>query len=80
MAKGRILVIDDDPMIREILKAMLESESYEVTLADDGKVGVEYLDKEPRPITYSLIGLAIVIGAFVISNIVTSLASSAFGG
>lgn len=61
MSKGRILVIDDDPMIREILKAMLESESYEVTLADDGKVGVELLDKEPRPINYTLIVLDVIM-------------------
>lgn len=61
MGKKRVLVIDDDPMIREILKAMLESEAYEVTLADDGKVGVEILDKEPRPVNYSLIVLDVIM-------------------
>jgi hypothetical protein len=40
----------------------------------------EYLDRGKRTITYALIGLAITIGAFVLSNIVTSLATSAFGG
>ena len=40
----------------------------------------EHLDLAKRTITYALIGLAITIGAFVISNIVTTLASSAFGG
>ena len=40
----------------------------------------EHLDRGKRTITYALIGLAITIGAFVISNIVTTLASSAFGG
>lgn len=39
----------------------------------------EHLDRGKRTITYSLIGLAIVIGAFVISNIVTTLATNAFG-
>lgn len=39
----------------------------------------EHLDRGKRTITWSLIGLAIVIGAFVISNIVTTLASNAFG-
>jgi hypothetical protein len=39
----------------------------------------EHLDRGKRTITYSLIGLAIVIGAFVISQIVTTLASNAFG-
>ncbi len=40
----------------------------------------EQLDKAKRTLTWSAIGLAIVIAAFVISNIVTSLATSAFGG
>ena len=40
----------------------------------------EHLDRGKRTITYALIGLAITIGAFVLSNIVTTLASSAFGG
>ena len=40
----------------------------------------EHLDRGKRTITYALIGLAITIGAFVISNIVTSLATNAFGG
>lgn len=40
----------------------------------------EHLDRGKRTITYALIGLAITIGAFVLSNIVTSLATSAFGG
>jgi hypothetical protein len=39
----------------------------------------EQLDKAKRTITWSAIGLAIVIAAFVISNIVTSLATQAFG-
>ena len=40
----------------------------------------EHLDRGKRTITWSLVGLAIVIGAFVISNIVTTLATNAFGG
>lgn len=37
------------------------------------------LDRAKRTIMHSLYGLAIVIGAFVISNIVTELATKAFG-
>lgn len=40
----------------------------------------EQLDKAKRTLTWSAIGLAIVIAAFVISNIVTTLATQAFGG
>lgn len=39
----------------------------------------EKLDQAKRTLFYSAIGLAIVIAAFVISNIVTSLATKAFG-
>jgi uncharacterized membrane protein len=39
----------------------------------------EQLDKAKRTLTWSAIGLAIVIAAFVISNIVTNLATQAFG-
>jgi Type IV secretion system pilin len=37
------------------------------------------LEKAKRTILYSAIGLAITIAAFVLSNIVSGLASSAFG-
>ena len=40
----------------------------------------EQLDKAKRTITWSAIGLAIVIAAFVLANIVTSLARQSFGG
>lgn len=39
----------------------------------------ERLDKSKQTLIWSGIGLAIVIGAFVISNIVTDLATNAFG-
>jgi TRAP-type C4-dicarboxylate transport system permease small subunit len=39
----------------------------------------EHLDKAKRTILYSAIGLSVTIAAFVISNIVTTLASNAFG-
>lgn len=39
----------------------------------------ERLDKSKQTLIWSAVGLAIVIGAFIISNIVTDLATSAFG-
>jgi TRAP-type C4-dicarboxylate transport system permease small subunit len=39
----------------------------------------EHLDRAKRTITWSAIGLAITIAAFVIANIVTTLATGAFG-
>lgn len=40
----------------------------------------EALDRSKKTIVYSAIGLAIVVAAFVLSNIVEELANSAFGG
>ena len=40
----------------------------------------EVLDRSKRTLFFSGIGLAITIGAFVLSNIVTTLATNAFGG
>ena len=39
----------------------------------------EHLDRSKRTLLWSGIGLAIVIAAFVISNIVTTIATNAFG-
>jgi type IV secretion system pilin len=39
----------------------------------------EHLDKAKRTIFFSATGLAITIAAFVLSNIVTTLATNAFG-
>lgn len=39
----------------------------------------EHLDRSKRTLLYSAIGLAITIAAFVLSNIVTEIATSAFG-
>lgn len=39
----------------------------------------ENLDRSKKTIMYSAVGLAIVLGSFVFSNIVTQLATTAFG-
>ena len=39
----------------------------------------ENLDRSKRTVLYSAVGLAIVLGAFVLSNVVTQLATTAFG-
>lgn len=59
--KKRVLVVDDDPMIRGLVQAMLEAEGYEVTLAEDGAKGIEVLDKEPRPVNFTLVILDVIM-------------------
>ncbi len=40
MNKQEILVIDDEPQIRKLLKIILESQDYKVTLASNGTEGI----------------------------------------
>ena len=41
MARRKILVVDDEPQVCELIKAYLEKDGYEVILAGDGKSAVE---------------------------------------
>jgi two-component system KDP operon response regulator KdpE len=41
MKKLKILVIDDEPQLRKLLKLSLDASDYEVVLADSGKLGVQ---------------------------------------
>ena len=41
----KILVIDDDPAFRDIIKAGLETAHYEVSLAASGEVGLQKISK-----------------------------------
>jgi len=45
---AHVLVIDDDPLFREIAREMLLQADHTVTLADDGSA-VDRLDLEPPP-------------------------------
>lgn len=42
---ARILVIEDDEIVRGVIRRVLKAKGYEVEEAEDGKVGVEMYDK-----------------------------------
>jgi len=44
---GKILVIDDEPEIRLMFRALLEAEGHTVLDAEDGGRGLEMFDREP---------------------------------
>jgi PAS domain S-box-containing protein len=53
---GRVLVIDDDPSIRERMKFQLQKQGYEVFLAEGGSRGVELaLSEKPDVIVLDLL-------------------------
>ncbi|MDH4230647.1 MAG: sigma-54 dependent transcriptional regulator [Nitrospirota bacterium] len=41
--KGRILIVEDEKSMREVLGILLEEEGYEITPASNGLEGIEYL-------------------------------------
>ena len=43
----KVLVIDDEPIVRISCKRTLVPEGYDVTLADSGRAGIEILEKDP---------------------------------
>jgi DNA-binding response OmpR family regulator len=43
MSRARILVVDDDPSMRDLLRGMLERAGYEVAEAEDGRSGLRDL-------------------------------------
>jgi two-component system response regulator PilR (NtrC family) len=44
--KGKILIVEDEENMREVLKILLEGENYLVTPASDGQEGLSYIDKD----------------------------------
>ncbi len=51
----RVLVIDDNASSREILKSLLETMSFEVTVAASAEEGIEELEKEANTLPYRLV-------------------------
>jgi len=45
----KILVVDDEPAVRESLRRALELEGYEIELAEDGAQALERLESEEQP-------------------------------
>ncbi|PKL52362.1 MAG: Fis family transcriptional regulator [Nitrospira bacterium HGW-Nitrospira-1] len=44
--KGRILIIEDEKSMREVLKILLEEEGYDITSASNGLEGMDYLKND----------------------------------
>ena len=55
-AEHSILIIDDDPTIRELMRRQLERDGFKVMTAVDGKTGVSTaIDKEPDAIVLDIL-------------------------
>jgi CheY-like chemotaxis protein len=47
--RGPVLIVEDDPDIRESLQHFLESHGYLIRLASHGKEALAHLGRRPRP-------------------------------
>ena len=48
----KILVVDDEPSIRDLLKKIFSREGYSVTVAEDGETALQLLKKELFPVIF----------------------------
>lgn len=46
MSRGKVLIIEDEPKIVELLRLYLEKEGYQVVIATDGAKGLELFQRE----------------------------------
>lgn len=65
----RILVIDDEAIIREGLRQTLTLEGYQVEVASNGKVGMEKLQKDSFSVVISDLKMPIMSGIEVLKTI-----------
>ena len=55
MAKGKILIVDDEEDVREVLKLHLEGENYSILEAEDGEVAIKVLRSEDHMVNVAVI-------------------------
>ena len=66
--KGRILVVDDEEVVRKGCTRVLSGKGYEVLLAEDGKVALETLAAEPVDIMLLDLKMPIMGGEEVLAH------------
>ena len=59
---GRILIVDDELVIRSLLSEMLSEEGYSVATAEDGKRGLEYVNEGQVDLVISDIHMPVMSG------------------
>jgi len=55
MPKGRILVVEDEEDVREVLRLHLESAGYNILEAEDGEDAIEIIQSEDNMVNIGLI-------------------------
>lgn len=65
-----ILVVDDDEVMRDLLRRVLERSGYEVVTASDGRDGVESLRRHSVDVTITDIVMPVMDGIEMIRSLV----------
>ena len=69
-SKGsKVLVIDDEAVIREGLRQTLGAEGYQVVVAEDGKVGLDKLQKDSFQLVITDLKMPVMTGIEVLKTI-----------
>ena len=69
MQKDKLLIIDDEERLRNLLARILQLEGYDVLVASTGKEGLKKLQQEPVPVVISDVKLPDVNGIDLTSQI-----------
>ena len=62
MAAAKILVIDDDPAVRNLIQRFLLKQNYQVESAEDGKTGLSMFEQFNPDLVILDVNLSDVIG------------------
>ena len=65
----RILVVDDEPMIREILRETLEQEGHRVSEAENGKVACDMIGTEGFDLVLTDVKMPVMDGFTLMKNL-----------
>ena len=69
----RIMNVDDDPMIRNLVKTILEDAEYTVLSCESGEHAFEVLDEQPRPLEIDCFVLDVELPGMTGFDILTRL-------
>lgn len=61
MLKRKILVVDDSPINRTILRKILESDGYEVLEAENGQIALDILEDKSKNVSLVMLDLSMPV-------------------